>query len=48
MRPGPFTVRSAGQSLTTPFRRASTDPQYQFRVCGSLISDSRVHCSNWW
>ncbi|MFC5216056.1 hypothetical protein [Streptomyces coerulescens] len=45
---GPFTVRSAGQSLTTPFRRTSTDPQYQFRVCGSLISDGRVTCSDWW
>ena len=45
---GPFTVRSAGQGLTTPFRRTSTDPQYQFRVCGSLKSDGVVRCSNWW
>ncbi|MFI6011093.1 hypothetical protein ACIBAG_20115 [Streptomyces sp. NPDC051243] len=45
---GPFTVRSAGQSLTTPFRRTSTDPQYQFRVCGSLKSDGVVRCSDWW
>ncbi|KUN84305.1 hypothetical protein [Streptomyces griseoruber] len=45
---GPFTVRSAGQSLTTPFRRTSTDPQYQFRVCGSLASDGVVRCSDWW
>lgn len=45
---GPFTVRSAGQSLTTPFRRTSTDPQYNFRVCGSLITDGVVRCSDWW
>ncbi|MFF1542659.1 hypothetical protein [Streptomyces sp. NPDC058291] len=45
---GPFTVRTAGQSLTTPFKRTSTDPQYQFRVCGSLISDGVVRCSDWW
>ncbi|MEX3106627.1 MULTISPECIES: hypothetical protein [unclassified Streptomyces] len=45
---GPFTVRSAGQSLTTPFKRTSTDPNYQFRVCGSLISDGVVRCSAWW
>ncbi|WP_075779704.1 hypothetical protein [Streptomyces acidiscabies] len=45
---GPFTVRSAGQSLTTPFKRTSTDPNYQFRVCGSLISDGVVRCSQWW
>ncbi|MFB8106915.1 MULTISPECIES: hypothetical protein [unclassified Streptomyces] len=45
---GPFTVRSAGQSLTTPFRRTSTDPQYQFRVCGSLKSDGVIRCSGWW
>ncbi|MEH0474124.1 hypothetical protein ACN6K4_003684 [Streptomyces hayashii] len=45
---GPFTVRSAGQSLTTPFRRTSTDAQYQFRVCGSLKSDGVIRCSDWW
>ncbi|AZQ36180.1 hypothetical protein EJ357_24095 [Streptomyces cyaneochromogenes] len=31
-----------------PIKRTSTDPQYQFRVCGSLISDGRVECSDWW
>ncbi|MFJ4832041.1 hypothetical protein ACIP79_19395 [Streptomyces sp. NPDC088747] len=45
---GPFTVRSAGQSLTTPFRRTSTDPAYQFRVCGSLATDPPARCSAWW
>jgi len=50
---GPFTVSGNGQSLTTPFRRTSTDPQYQFRVCGSLASDGIVRCAtsngvDWW
>ncbi|MEU6356859.1 hypothetical protein ABZ896_47450 [Streptomyces sp. NPDC047072] len=45
---GPFTVRSAGQSLTTPFRRTSTDPDYQFRVCGSLVTAPKAKCSAWW
>lgn len=45
---GPFTVRSAGQSLTTPFKRTSTDPQYNFRVCGSLAVNGVIRCSDWW
>jgi hypothetical protein len=45
---GPFVVQSIGQSLTTPFKRTSTDPEYQFRVCGSLNSDNVPHCSDWW
>ncbi|GAA2440342.1 hypothetical protein GCM10010273_17800 [Streptomyces lavendulocolor] len=45
---GPFTVQRVGQSLTTPFKRTSTDPAYQFRVCGSLNSNHVVRCSEWW
>ncbi|NEA63967.1 hypothetical protein [Streptomyces sp. SID12488] len=45
---GPFTVGTAKQSLTTPFRRTSNDSAYQFRVCGSLKSNGVVQCSTWW
>ncbi|GAA2497100.1 hypothetical protein [Streptomyces gobitricini] len=45
---GPFTVQHIGQSLTTPFKRTSTDPAYQFRVCGSLNSNNVIRCSDWW
>ncbi|MFB6653335.1 hypothetical protein ACFCZ4_26410 [Streptomyces microflavus] len=50
---GPFTVQSHGQSLTTPFKRTSTDPDYQFRVCGSLATNGVVRCAtkngvDWW
>ncbi|WP_328844383.1 hypothetical protein [Streptomyces sp. NBC_00258] len=51
---GPFTVQNHGQSLTTPFKRTSTDPNYQFRVCGSLATNGTVRCAtngngvDWW
>ena len=45
---GPFTVRSAGQSPTTPFRRTSTGPEYQFRVCGSPVTAPAAKGSAWW
>jgi hypothetical protein len=45
---GILVVQSIGQSLTTPFKRTSTDPEYQFRVCGFLNSDNVPHCSDWW
>ncbi|WP_405996867.1 hypothetical protein [Streptomyces sp. NBC_00829] len=49
---GPFTVQNFGQSLTTPFKRTSPDPHYQFRVCGSLASNGIVKCAGgdgaWW
>lgn len=46
LRSSPATAN--GQSLTTPFRRSSTDAQYNCRVCGSRAVDGVVRRSDWW
>ncbi|MBV9688995.1 MAG: hypothetical protein JO202_04705 [Ktedonobacteraceae bacterium] len=45
---GPFYVDHDGYSKTSAAKNTSSDPNYQFRACGSLAGVGDVKCTSWW